>query len=415
MSNYIVEGGKKLEGEIDIAGSKNAALPIIAASILNSEKVEITNCPHIHDVEMMFSILEKLGCNVSINNSKIVIDASNVNNVEIPAELMHEMRSSVIIAGALIGRFGKCKFTYPGGCEIGARPINMHLEAFKQLGVNIQEENGFINCESAQINGTEIVLDFPSVGATENIMLASALATGTTYIRNVAREPEIRSLQEFLNSMGAQISGAGSNTIIIKGVKKLHETSYKVIPDRIEAGTYLCLVAGCKGEIKLNNVNPEHINSIIHKLKQVNCKIGVSKDSVYLKMNKELLPTNIKTMPYPGFPTDMQSQFVTLLSVANGTSIVVENIFENRFKYVNELIRMGANITLEGKTAIIQGVEKLKSASVEAKDLRGGAALVSAALMAEGVSTVSGIMYIKRGYEKLIEKLVILGAKIKEE
>lgn len=415
MSNYIVEGGKKLEGEIDIAGSKNAALPIIAASILNSEKVEITNCPHIHDVEMMFSILKKLGCNVSINNSKIVIDASNVNNVEIPAELMHEMRSSVIIAGALIGRFGKCKFTYPGGCEIGARPINMHLEAFKQLGVNIQEENGFINCESAQINGTEIVLDFPSVGATENIMLASALATGTTYIRNVAREPEIRSLQEFLNSMGAQISGAGSNTIIIKGVKKLHETSYKVIPDRIEAGTYLCLVAGCKGEIKLNNVNPEHINSIIHKLKQVNCKIGVSKDSVYLKMNKELLPTNIKTMPYPGFPTDMQSQFVTLLSVANGTSIVVENIFENRFKYVNELIRMGANITLEGKTAIIQGVEKLKSASVEAKDLRGGAALVSAALMAEGVSTVSGIMYIKRGYEKLIEKLVILGAKIKEE
>lgn len=415
MSNYIVEGGKKLEGEIDIAGSKNAALPIIAASILNSEKVEITNCPHIHDVEMMFSILKKLGCNVSINNSKIVIDASNVNNVEIPAELMHEMRSSVIIAGALIGRFGKCKFTYPGGCEIGARPINMHLEAFKQLGVNIQEENGFINCKSAQINGTEIVLDFPSVGATENIMLASALATGTTYIRNVAREPEIRSLQEFLNSMGAQISGAGSNTIIIKGVKKLHETSYKVIPDRIEAGTYLCLVAGCKGEIKLNNVNPEHINSIIHKLKQVNCKIGVSKDSVYLKMNKELLPTNIKTMPYPGFPTDMQSQFVTLLSVANGTSIVVENIFENRFKYVNELIRMGANITLEGKTAIIQGVEKLKSASVEAKDLRGGAALVSAALMAEGVSTVSGIMYIKRGYEKLIEKLVILGAKIKEE
>ena len=246
-------------------------------------------------------------------------------------------------------------------------------------------------------------------------MLASSLANGTTYIRNVAREPEIRSLQDFLNSMGAQISGAGSNTIVIKGVKSLHDTSYKVIPDRIEAGTYLCMAAGCKGEIKLNNVNPEHINSVIHKLKQANCKVGISKDAVYLKMNKELSPTNIKTMPYPGFPTDMQSQFVTLLTVARGTSIVVENIFENRFKYVNELIRMGAKITLEGKTAIIQGVDKLKSANVEAKDLRGGAALVSAALMADGISTVSGIMYIKRGYENLIEKLTILGAKIKEE
>ena len=291
----------------------------------------------------------------------------------------------------------------------------MHLDAFRQLGVEIKEENGFINCESAKLNGTEIVLDFPSVGATENIMLASSLANGTTYIRNVAREPEIRSLQDFLNSMGAQISGAGSNTIVIKGVKSLHDTSYKVIPDRIEAGTYLCMVAGCKGEIKLNNVNPEHINSVIHKLKQANCKVGISKDTVYLKMDKELSPTDIKTMPYPGFPTDMQSQFVTLLTTARGTSIVVENIFENRFKYVNELIRMGAKITLEGKTAIIQGVGKLKSANVEAKDLRGGAALVSAALMADGISTVSEIMYIKRGYENLVEKLTILGAKIREE
>lgn len=302
-----------------------------------------------------------------------------------------------------------------GGCEIGARPINMHLDAFKQLGVEISEENGYIKCCSKNLNGTEIVLDFPSVGATENIMLASALANGTTYIRNVAREPEIKSLQDFLNSMGAKISGAGSNTIKINGVKAFHDTTFKVIPDRIEAGTYLCMAAGCGGEIKLNNVNPEHINSIIHKLKQTNCKLGTSKDSVYLKMNKELHPTNIKTMPYPGFPTDMQSQFVTLLTVAKGTSIVVENIFENRFKYVNELIRMGANITLEGKTAIIQGVPKLNFANVEAKDLRGGAALIAAALMAEGVSIVNNTIYVKRGYEKLVEKLTILGAKIKEE
>ena len=291
----------------------------------------------------------------------------------------------------------------------------MHLDAFKQLGVEINEENGYINCCSTKLNGTEIVLDFPSVGATENIMLASCLANGTTYIRNVAREPEIKSLQDFLNSMGAKIKGAGSNTIIINGVKKLHNTSYKIIPDRIETGTYLCMVAGCGGEVKLNNINADHVNSIIHKLKQTNCKVGISKNSIFLKMNKEIHPTNIKTMPYPGFPTDMQSQFVTLLTKAKGTSIVVENIFENRFKYVNELIRMGANITIEGKAAIIQGVEKLNSANLEAKDLRGGAALVAAAMMADGVSTVSGTIFIKRGYENLIQKLTILGAKIKEE
>ncbi len=415
MNSYIIEGGHTLNGEINISGSKNAALPIIAASILNNGLVEINNCPKIHDVEIMLNILEKLGCKVNINNSKILIDTSNINNVEIPDDLMHEMRSSVIIAGALIGRFGKCKFTYPGGCEIGARPINLHLDAFSQLGVDIKEENGYINCESNKLVATEIVLDFPSVGATENIMLASCLTEGTTYIRNVAREPEIKSLQEFLNAMGANITGAGSNTIIIKGVKELHDVSYSVIPDRIEAGTYLCMAAGCGGEIKLNNVNPEHINSIIHKLKQMNCKVGISKNTVHLKKNKDLYPTNIKTMPYPGFPTDMQSQFVTLLTVAKGTSIVVENIFENRFKYVNELIRMGAKITLEGRTAIIQGVDGLKAANVEAKDLRGGASLVSAALMAEGISTISGIIYIKRGYEDLIQKLTILGAKIKEE
>lgn len=415
MSNYIITGGQKLEGEINVSGSKNAALPIIAASLLNDGEVEIENCPNIHDVKIMFAILEKLGCKVSINNSKILIDTSNLNNCEIPENLMHEMRSSVIIVGALLGRMGCCKFTYPGGCEIGARPINMHLDAFRQLGVNIIEENGYIKCNLQKLKGTEIVLDFPSVGATENIMLLSCFAEGTTYIRNVAREPEIKSLQDFLNSMGAQISGAGSNTIIINGVSKLHNTTYKVIPDRIEAGTYLCMVAGCKGEVKLNNVIPEHISSIIHKLKQANCKVGVSKNSVYLKMNKELHPVNIKTMPYPGFPTDMQSQFVTLLSLARGTSIVVENIFENRFKYTNELIRMGANITIEGKAAIIQGVSKLNPANVEAKDLRGGAALIAAALTANGESQINGTIYIKRGYENLVEKLTILGAKIKEE
>lgn len=412
MNSYIIEGGYKLAGEIDISGSKNAALPIMAASILNEGITTIENIPDIRDVKMMCSILESLGCKITKEKNKIIIDAKEIKNSEIPENLMHEMRSSVIIAGALLGRLHECKFTYPGGCEIGSRPINLHLEAFKQLGVSLEEDNGFIDCDCQNLQGTDIVLDFPSVGATENIMLASTLADGVTYIRNVAREPEIRNLQDFLNSMGANIVGAGSNTIIVRGVKKLHDSTFPIIPDRIEAGTYLCMAAATKGEIKINHVNPEHISTILHKLKQMNCKIGISKDTVQLKVNRELVGTNIKTMPYPGFPTDMQSQFVTLLSISKGTSIVVENIFENRFKYVNGLVKMGANITLEGRTAIIQGVSKLSSANVEAKDLRGGAALIAAGLSAEGKSIVVDTEYIARGYENLVEKLTILGAKI---
>lgn len=415
MNSYIIEGGYKLAGEIDISGSKNAALPIIAASILNEGITVIENIPDIRDVKMMCSILESLGCKITKEKNKIIIDATEIKNSEIPENLMHEMRSSVIIAGALLGRLHECKFTYPGGCEIGSRPINLHLEAFKQLGVSIEEDNGFINCNCQSLQGTDIVLDFPSVGATENIMLASCLADGVTYIRNVAREPEIKNLQDFLNSMGANIVGAGSNTIKVRGVKKLHDSTFQIIPDRIEAGTYLCMAAATKGEIKINHVNSEHISTILHKLKQMNCKIGVSKDSVQIKANRELLGTNIKTMPYPGFPTDMQSQFVTLLSISKGTSIVVENIFENRFKYVNGLVKMGANITLEGRTAIIQGVSKLSAANVEAKDLRGGAALIAAALSAEGKSIVVDTEYIARGYENLVEKLTILGAKIRKQ
>ena len=415
MSSYIIEGGRKLAGEIDISGSKNAALPIMAATILNKGVTVIKNIPNIRDVKMMCSILEVLGCTVKKEKNKVIVDATNVNNCEIPENLMREMRSSVIIAGALIGRLHECKFTYPGGCEIGARPINLHLEAFEQLGVTLKEDNGFINCTCNKLQGTDIVLDFPSVGATENVMLASSLADGVTYIRNVAREPEIKNLQDFLNSMGANIVGAGSNTIVVRGVPKLHDSEFAIIPDRIEAGTYLCMAAITKGEIKINHVNSEHISAIVHKLKQINCKVGVSKDSIYLKVTRELLGTNIKTMPYPGFPTDMQSQFVTLLSIVNGTSIVVENIFENRFKYVNGLIKMGANITIEGRTAIIQGVKKLSSATVEAKELRGGAALVAAALAADGKSTVSEIEYLERGYENLVEKLTILGAKINKQ
>ncbi len=412
MSSYIVEGGSKLIGEIDVSGAKNASLPILAATILNCGVSVIDNVPDISDVKMMISILETLGCQVIRENNKVTVDATNIKNFEISEELMKEMRSSVIIAGALISRMHECKFTYPGGCEIGSRPINLHLDAFKQLGVEIAEENGYIYCKCNKIEPTEIVLDFPSVGATENIMLASIFGDGITYIKNVAREPEIRNLQDFLNSMGANIIGAGSNTIIIKGVEKLHDTKFSTIPDRIEAGTYLCMCAATRGEIKLNHINSEHISSILHKLKQTGCKIGVSKESITLNADKKITSTNIKTMPYPGFPTDMQSQFVTLLATAKGTSIIVENIFENRFKYVNGLVKMGANITIEGRTAIVQGVENLNAASVEAKDLRGGAALVTAGLVAEGKSIITEIEYLERGYENFIQKLTILGAKI---
>ncbi len=415
MESYIIEGGRKLDGEVNISGSKNAALPIIAATLLNPEKSEIENCPNIHDVFIMLNILEILGCKVHKENSKITIDTSQINDYEIPENLMREMRSSVILVGALLGRKHKCIFTYPGGCEIGARPINMHLEGFKQLGVEIVEEYGRITCSCEKLKGADITLDFPSVGATENIMLASSVAEGTTYIRNVAREPEIKDLQDFLNGMGANIIGAGSNTIIVKGVSQFHETSHKVIPDRIEAGTYLCMAVATHGNIVLKNINSEHISTTIHKLRQTGAKIEVHKNELSICAPKLISPINIKTLPYPGFPTDMQSQFTALLSIANGTSIVVENIFENRFKYVNELIRMGANIVVEGRTAIIQGVDTLKGAMVEIKDLRGGAALVLAGLMADGESKISGIHYLERGYENIVEKLQLLGAKIEKK
>ena len=372
--------------------------------------VELENCPDIHDVKIMLDILQKLGCKVAYSNSKIVVDSRGLNSCEIPNDLMHKMRSSVIIVGALLGRMGKCKFTYPGGCEIGARPINMHLDAFEQLGVSIKEDMGEIECKADKLIGTEIVLDFPSVGATENIMLASCLADGVTHIKNVAREPEIKCLQDFLNSMGANIVGAGSNSIMIKGVKSLHTSSFKVIPDRIETGTYLLMAIATKGEILVKDVVPEHIESLIHKMKRMGCKVLVSQDTIFAKYNKCVKTVDMKTMPYPGFPTDLQSQFVTTMTLAKGTSIVVENIFENRYKYVNELLRMGANITIEGKTAIIQGVDKLSPAKLEAKDLRGGAALIEAALATEGESEITGINYIERGYEQIVQKLTNIGA-----
>ena len=412
MASYIIEGGRKLEGEVDISGAKNSALPIIAGTILNGGISKLYNVPNIHDTKMMFRILEELGCKVKKDKNKYIIDSSRLNSCDIPEDLMREMRSSVIIAGALIGKNRKACFSCPGGCDIGSRPIDLHLKAFKELGINISEDSGRIECSADNITGSKIRLDFPSVGATENIILSSVLAEGETTIINAAMEPEIVDLQNFLNRMGAKIAGAGSNVIVINGVKKLKDVSYNIIPDRIEAGTFLCMTAMNGGEVKLNNVISEHIEPVIQKLEDAGCKLNIIHNGIELKAPKRLRAVDIKTMPYPGFPTDMQSIFGTIMTVAKGTSIVIENIFENRFKYLDELSRMGAKYTIEGRTAIIKGVRKLNSASVRAKDLRGGISLVIAGMYANGKTKVDNIEYILRGYDNLDNKIRSLGGRI---
>lgn len=413
MASYIINGGKKLEGEVDISGSKNASLPIIAATLLNKGITKLYNVPNIHDVKIMLKILKVLGCKIKKNSDKIIIDSRKINTREIPDELMNQMRSSVILAGALISRNKEAVFSYPGGCDIGARPIDLHLEGFRKIGINIDENSGYIRCKCDEIVGNEITLDFPSVGATENIMLASVYGEGTTVIKNAAREPEIIDLQNFLVKLGANIKGAGESVIIINGVKPIKkDISYTVMPDRIEAGTILCAAAITGGKVKINKVIPEHISSIIYKLEKMDCKINIDKRSVYIEAPKKLKAEDIKTMPYPGFPTDMQSIITATLSIAKGSSMVVENIFENRYKYTSELIKMGAKIKIEGKTAVIKGVRKLSGAKVNSTDLRGGAALVIAGLAAKGKTEVNNIEYVLRGYENLDKKLQKLGAKI---
>ena len=415
MASYIIKGGEKLEGIVKISGSKNAALPILAATVLNVGKTTLYNVPNIQDTQMMYKILETLGAKIEKKNGKIKIDTSKIEKFEIPPELMHKMRSSVILAGALIGRYQKATFSYPGGCDIGSRPIDLHLKSFEKLGIQVNQNHGNIECNAEKIKGEKIDLDFPSVGATENAILASILAEGTTIITNAAREPEIIDLQNFLNKMGAKIVGAGTDEIQIEGVKKLKDISYNIMPDRIETGSFLCFAAATKGNIILENVNATHITPIISKLEEAECKIETSKNKIKIIAPKKLKAIDIKTMPYPGFPTDMQSVFASMLTIAKGTSIIVENIFENRYKYTQELNKMGAKITVEGKSAIIRGTRKLYGADVKATDLRGGAALVLAGLIAKGKTQVDDIEYILRGYEKLDYKLQNLGANINVE
>lgn len=417
MYSYIIKGGKKLHGETFVSGSKNASLPILAACIISGKTTKLYNVPDIEDVRITLQILKELGCKVKKEKNKITINSKYMTKTTIPENLMRKLRSSVIIAGAIIARFRNVQFSYPGGCDIGSRPINLHLENFKKIGIKIDENTRYIECRCDKIETKNIELDFPSVGATENLILASILGNQEIIINNAAMEPEIIDLASFLNRMGAKVYGAGTNIIKVKGVTTLKDTSYKIMPDRIEAGTLLIAGAITGGMIKINNVIPEHIGPVLNKLEEIGCEIKVLKNSIYLDVNKKLKAVNIKTMPYPGFPTDLQPLFSTLLTICEGTSIISENIFENRFKFMQEIQRMGAKATIEGKTMIIKGVKKLHSADLESTDLRGGASMVLAGLCAKGTTKVSNLKYLIRGYEGLDIKLRELGADIvrKEE
>ena len=417
VNSFVIKGGNKIEGEIEIQGAKNAVLPILAATVLNGGKNIIYNCPALRDVKITIEVLKNLGCTVEQRGKTLFVDSGNITGHIIPDELMRQMRSSIIFLGAIIARCREAVVSMPGGCEIGNRPIDLHLKALRQLGVEITESHGYINCKAEKLVGDNIHLDFPSVGATENIMLAACMAEGITTVTNAAREPEIVDLENFLNRMGAKISGSGSNVIRIEGVKKLYGVEHEIIPDRIVAATYLSCAAATHGSIILKHVNPGHMNAMIAVLKEMGCKIYVEKSRIILSspVNRLKAVKRIVTMPYPGFPTDIQSPFMALASIAEGTGVFVENIFENRFQHVEELIRMGADIKVDGRIAVVQGVESLDGAIVRAKELRGGASLVIAALAADGETTVEDVKYIDRGYESIEKYLSSCGAKIQRK
>ena len=416
MQSYIVNGGERIEGSISSSGSKNSSLPILAATILNKGITKLKNVPNIHDTKIMFEIMELLGCKVVCNENEVIIDSRVINNYEIPDELMRQMRSSVILAGAILSRTKKAIFSYPGGCDIGARPIDLHIKAYKSLGIDIKEENGEILCDSLNMEDGTITLDFPSVGATENIILAATLSNKVVNIKNAAMEPEIVDLQNFINKLGGCVSGAGTNNIKIIGRNEIETNmEYEIMPDRIEIGTLLCSAAITNGNINIKNVKVEHILPVVYKLEEMGCSIKLKDNEINLMAKNKLKACNLKTMPHPGFPTDMQPILSSVLGIAKGTSIIVENIFENRYKYLSELKRMGAKATIEGKAAIIKGIKRYNPAKVEATDLRGGAAMVLAGTVAKGKTTIENIDYILRGYEKFDKKLQAIGVNIRIE
>ncbi len=411
MEKFIVAGEVQLTGHIKVNGAKNATLPLMAATLLSTGVSVLHNIPQLRDITMMQDILTLLGAKIHRENGTLIIDTTGVAKEEIPEHLMREMRASVFLMGPLLGRFRRVRLSFPGGCAIGPRPINLHIKALEKIGAVVNDRCGFIDAEAVHLTGGEIHFDFPSVGATENAMMAAAVASGTTIIRNAAREPEVADLQAFLNKMGARISGAGTDTIRIQGVERLSPAEHTVIPDRIEAGTFLIAGALTRGDIVVDNIIPEHLFAVIDKLQEIGARIDVNGSSVRVR-GGEMRGVDIKTLPYPGFPTDLQAPMLALLTIAKGTSIITETIFENRFKHVDELGRMGAKIKVEGRTAVIRGIPRLSGAIVAAHDLRAGAALVLAALAAEGVSEIEQVYHIDRGYEAFEKKLQAIGAKI---
>lgn len=410
MEQYVIKGGNPLVGEVEIAGAKNAALAILSAAIMTDETILIENLPDVRDINVLLEAIAGIGAQVDrINKSTVKINGSTIGDVSVDYEYIKKIRASYYLLGALLGKYKRAEVPLPGGCNIGSRPIDQHLKGFKAMGAVTRIEHGFIIAEAEELHGAHIFLDMVSVGATINIMMAAAMADGNTIIENAAKEPHVVDVANFLNSMGASIKGAGTDVIRIRGVKSLHKTEYSIIPDQIEAGTFMFAAAVTGGDVVLHNVIPKHLEATSAKLAELGCEVTEYDDAVRVRAVGKLQGTHVKTMPYPGFPTDMQPQMGVTLALCKGTSIVTESIFENRFKYLDELARMGANVKVEGNSATIEGVEKLSGARVSAPDLRAGAALCIAGLATDGITIVDDIVYIQRGYERFEEKIRGIG------
>ncbi len=413
MEQYIIKGGQPLKGEVSIGGAKNAALGILAAAIMTDETVTIENVPDVRDVRVMLQAIEGIGAKVKyVYNNTVQINGKSINDVRVDGEYVKRIRASYYLIGALLGKYKRAEVALPGGCNIGTRPIDQHKKGFEALGAEVGIEYGMIKASADRLKGRHIYMDVVSVGATINIMMAAAMAEGKTIIENAAKEPHIVDVSNFLNAMGANIKGAGTDVIRITGVPRLHGATYSIIPDQIEAGTFMFAAAATGGNVLIKDVIPKHLEALTAKLVEIGCEVEEYDDAVRVIGNDNLRSTNIKTLPYPGFPTDMQPQMAVVLTKAKGTSVITESIFENRFKYVDELTRMGANIRVEGNVAIIDGVKRLTGALVSAPDLRAGAALVIAGLVADGYTQIEDIYYIQRGYEDFAKKLRSIGAKI---
>jgi len=413
MDKIEIEGGTRLKGEVQISGAKNAALPLMAASILSSGDNYIHNLPQLRDISTMGKLLAHLGMGYHQENGEVILNSNNISSIEAPYDFVKTMRASVLVLGPLLARQGEAKVSLPGGCAIGARPINLHTAGFEKMGAKIDLSGGYIHAKANKLKGAPIYFDMPTVTGTENLMMAATLAEGETLIENAACEPEIVDLADALISMGADIEGAGTSIIKINGVTDLRPLNYKIIPDRIATGTFMAAAAITGGEVKINDCRPDHLEAVINKMKETGTEITQETDSLFVKGPERPLPQDIKTMPHPGFPTDMQAQFMALMTVADGTSLITENIFENRFMHVAELKRMGADITVEGSTATVRGVQSLTGAPVMATDLRASASLIIAGLAAKGKTVIDRVYHLDRGYERIEEKLELIGARIK--